>query len=255
MKHLSVSYDRSARHHPYQRGYRSPVGICFKRQHVVPIPRLAIEHHQLPVGVCRTATSRSTWRTPLESAKENLGCRRRPCTALLTASEVPHRFFTAVSQFPSGICAFLADRRSPAHHRRQLALLVPTRQRWAMRGISSDVDGAITFVSRVVSGERINLRASGHCAGRGPKPRDADAKHILILMIASAYTLPCCLRNGHRVSASRRSTAASSAVAASRAREMARCSLVPGVRCWTFGTVGRRRGYSLGLGSGSSRVT
>ena len=163
----------------------------------------------------------------------------------LTASGGTTSRFTAV--FVIFLRYLCVCRRSPIAGASSplTGVLAPTRQRWSVRGISSDVNSAITFVSRAVGGERTNLRTKGLCAGRGPKPRDADEKHILILMIRAAHTLPCCMRNGPRVSASRRSTAASPAVTASRSRATARFALGPGAGRGTCGTVGCRRGDSL----------
>jgi len=80
------------------------------------------------------------------------------------------------------ICrAFLrvsADRASLARHLEIAARLVPTRQRCAVRGISSDVNGVNgpSRLPREPPAREENLRARRHCVGRGPKHRPADVR-------------------------------------------------------------------------------
>jgi hypothetical protein len=64
----------------------------------------------------RTETSRSTWRTPSAFANENLGWRRRPCTASHTAIEVPGRFQCSIGRFVDCFRVCSAIGRVPSHH-------------------------------------------------------------------------------------------------------------------------------------------
>ncbi len=114
VKHLSVSYDGSARHHPYLRGCRRPVGICFERQHVVRIPRLAIEHHELS---CRRAPHRN-FSQHLENAVGICEGESRMSTSSVHGGLHRKRgttspFTRCIRDFPQGFARFspIADRR------------------------------------------------------------------------------------------------------------------------------------------------